>query len=94
MQPSLGALDVGLVQLDLFVGSLDYCGHRIASRRRHHVTDVHAFYSHVHLLRSGSDSSQAPPIPFLSHRHGRVHSGASEALESEPVSVPYRRQAT
>jgi hypothetical protein len=37
MQRSLGVLDLGLVQLEVFVGSLDYCGHRIAPYRRHHV---------------------------------------------------------
>ena len=84
MQRSLGALDLGLVQLEVFVGSLDYCGHRIAScSTPHHVTDVHAFYSYVHLLGSSSDSSRAPPIPFLSHCRRRVFPVKREVLADE-----------
>lgn len=65
MQRSLGELDLGRVQLKVFVGSLGRCRHGIAPCRRQYIIYVHISNIYVHSMEAlNLDTPSSQPRRF------------------------------
>ena len=88
VQSSLGALNLGRVQLKVFVGSLGCCRHEIVPRYCEYITMYKVPISmYINCRGLYSEPGRLRPMAFMSHCRGCVP-GAGEVLGPESASLP------